>query len=181
MRRGLLWVLGGTVLASVAALVLQRPVATVVQAVDTVHNARGFRGSPDAEPALIAKPPLPAKMPRWDIEPAKRDPFSEAPTAVAPALPAAPPVAKAPPPAPPPPAPPPMVWRYMGVMDAPGGKRLVMLGRENDAQAVIVETGTRLDDGYEVLAVGNEAIRLFYPPLHHEVVIAIPPPPSSDR
>ena len=74
-----------------------------------------------------------------------------------------------------------MMWRYLGAMQAPDGKRLVMLGRESDPQALIVEPGTRLPDGYEVLALSGEAIRLLYAPLQLEVVIAIPPPPASER
>lgn len=183
MRRGLLWLLGATALASVASLLMQRPITAVVQAIDVSRHAGAFRGSPSVESDLAAKEPLPTALRRWDIEPAKRDPFTDATSALTPLPPPAPPpaaqvVAMAPPP---PPAPPPMMWRYLGAMQAPDGKRLVMLGRESDPQALIVEPGTRLPDGYEVLALSGEAVRLLYAPLQLEVVIAIPPPPASER
>ena len=178
MRRGLIWVLGATVLASVAALAIQRPTTSVVPAVDSTRNARAFSSTAGADTALAAKSPLPPSLPRWHIEPAKRDPFADAAAVAAPALPAAPPpVAQAVSP----PPPPPMAWRYLGTMNTPDGTKLVMLGRENDPQAVIVERGTRLSDGYEVLSVNSETIRLMYPPLQHEVVLAIPPPPAANR
>ncbi len=181
MRRSLLWLLGATVLASVAALIVQRPITAVVQAVDTKRITGDRRAALAADDAVAAKPPLPAALPRWDIEPARRDPFADTPAAVTPVPTARPPVAQAVIAPPPPPAPPAMTWRYLGAMDAPDGKRLVMLGRPTDTQAVIVERGTRLEDGYEVLAVSTEAIRLVYAPLQYEVVIAIPTPPASDR
>ena len=182
MRRSLLWLLAATVLASAVALILQRPTTALVQAVQAARGAQNLSGLEVADAATIAKLRLPPTLQRWELEPATRDPFAEAAVAPAPVpQPVPPPVALAIA-APPPPAPPPMAWRYLGAFDTPDGKRLVMLTRQNnDSQAVIVERGTRLDDGYEVLAVSNEAIRLLYPPLQSELVITIPPPPVSDR
>lgn len=182
MRHSLIWLLGATVLASAVALILQRPTIAVVQAVQAARGAQNLSGSELADAVPVAKLPLPPALRRWEVEPATRDPFAEAPVAPPPLpQPVPPPVALVIA-APPPPAPPPLAWRYLGAFDTPDGKRLVMLTRQNnDSQAVIVERGTRLDDGYEVLAVSNEAIRLLYPPLQSELVITIPPPPASDR
>lgn len=181
MRRGLLWVLGATVLASVAAVVIQRPVTAVVQAVESSRSVPGLGVLPGVGAALAARLPLPAALRRLDIEPAKRDPFADARVTTKRARRVPPPVAQVITAPAPPPSPPPMVWRYLGAMDAPDGKRLVMLGRPDDAQAVVVEPGTRLEGGYQVLTVGTDAILVVYPPLQHEVVITIPVAPSSDR
>jgi hypothetical protein len=65
----------------------------------------------------------------------------------------------------------------MGSMTTPAGERLVMLSRAND-NGVVVQPGTRLDDGYVVEGIGGDAIRLSYPPLGTVVDLPLPPPPS---
>jgi hypothetical protein len=181
MRRGLLWLLGATVLASGAALVVERPTVALVQALDSGRGASDFRAPAGVEGAQLAKQPLPSALQRWDIEPARRDPFIDAPANVTPPpRPTPPPPAQAAPP-PPAPTPPPMAWRYLGAFEAPDGKRLVMLARQNDPQAVVVERGTRLSDGYEVIDISEGAIRLVYPPLQYEALITIATLPAPDR
>lgn len=179
MRRGLLWALGAAVLASVVALNVRGPVSAVVQAVEAQRSDYAL-DRPTAQIDATARAPLPVTLPVWLVPRARQDPFADAP------LPAMAPPAP-PPPAPlaqvaaPPPAPPAMVWRYLGTLHTPDGKKLVMISRRNEPDAVVVTSGLRLDDGYEVQAVSDEAIRLLYPPLQYEVVITIPAAVASDR
>lgn len=62
-------------------------------------------------------------------------------------------------------------------MVTPDGKSMVMLAR-GDA-AVAVHAGMTLDEGYRVLRVTPEAVRLVYPPTGGEVDIPIPPVPNN--
>jgi len=168
MRRGLRWALGAAVLASAVALLVRRPVTAVVQAVEATRGARAL-DSPAAPAHGANRAPLPATLPAWPVPPARRDPFTDMPPPTAPPPP--PPPAPLVQVAPPPPAAPTLAWRYLGTLNTPEGRKLVMISRGNEPGAVVVEPGMRLDDGYEVQAVSDEAIRLLYPPLQYEVVI----------
>jgi hypothetical protein len=179
MRRGLLWLLGGVVALSALVLWVPQRATTIVQAIDARRSVAVAAVAMNTAAAVSA---LPAVLERITIEPARRDPFTDVPSA-APAPKAPPTVAPAPPPpiAAPVASPPPMQWRLMGTMATPTGQRLVMLTQGNEQQTVVAEPGVQLDGGYEIAAVTADAVRLIYPPLQTEVVIPIPPPQAPDR
>lgn len=105
---------------------------------------------------------------------AAADPFE-----VAPPPPPPPPKQPVVAPAPPPPAPPPMNWRYFGQMTSPDNKRQVYLSRGD--QAIAIEAGQRLDDGFLVDAVTAENVRLRHVDSGFQFLIALPesPPQAS--
>ena len=179
MRRGLTWTLAAALALSAVALWVPQRTATIVQAIEL------RRATPLDSQAVIASTvqlPLPATLEPTVIEPARRDPFAEAPAQpVAPALPVPPIAVAIAPPPPPQPAPPPMPWRLLGTMDSPAGERVVLLVHQNEQQSLIATPGMRLDGGYEISSVGSEAVRLVYPPLQTEVVIPISPPQAVGR
>jgi hypothetical protein len=181
MRRGLLWLLCGTAAVSAVSLWAPQKAHTIVQAVES-------RRAPEAVTVPLAdarsRAPLPEALARASVEPARRDPFADSvppspllaaavPAAAAPPAPLAAPVA----------APPPLLWRLLGTLSDPQGQRLVVLvsSSATEEKSVVAAPGARLDGGYEVVAVGDESVRLVYPPLQTEVVIPIPPPQAPDR
>ncbi|WAC72434.1 hypothetical protein OU995_23230 [Roseateles sp. SL47] len=120
------------------------------------------------KPTGAPPPPIPGRLPELALEAADRDPFM---------IPAPPPPPAAPPPPPPPPPPaptaPPLNYRYLGSMVDPEGARKVYLARAD--KDVLVEAGTRLEEGYRVEAITDDEIRLIYEPLQQRTVIRIPP------
>ncbi|HEY1395235.1 MAG TPA: hypothetical protein VF536_03935, partial [Roseateles sp.] len=82
------------------------------------------------------------------------------------------PPSPAPPPPPPPPQAPALNYRYLGQFIDPQGQRKVYLARSD--KDVLVETGTRLDEGFRVEAITDDEIRLVYEPLQQRTVIRIP-------
>jgi hypothetical protein len=62
-------------------------------------------------------------------------------------------------------------------MVTPDGRSVVMLTRGDSA--VTVQPGMTLDEGYRVLRITAEAVRLVYPPTGGEVDIPIPPAQNS--
>jgi hypothetical protein len=145
MRRGLLWLLGGVVALSALVLWVPQRATTIVQAIDARRSGAVAAVAMNTAAAVSA---LPAVLERITIEPARRDPFTDVPSA-APAPKAPPTVAPAPPPpiAAPVASPPPMQWRLMGTMATPTGQRLVMLTQGNEQQTVVAEPGVQLDGG----------------------------------
>jgi hypothetical protein len=183
MRRQLLWLLMVTL--TVTAVVHWVPSATqpLVAAVETARSP-GV-AAPSTNTAVIAS--LPSNLLRTTVEPARRDPFDETPSAAAPAplnpvqSPTTPRPAAAPEP-PVQPVPPALTYRLLGTMADPQGERVVLLsGGPNGQQVVVAAPGVQLNGGYEVSAVTVDTVRLVYPPLQAEVLIAIPPPPAADR
>lgn len=177
MRQELRWALGGTVLLSAAAWLWPQAVPRVVSATEPGSNG----GAPtDGGLMNLASPkaPLPPALEPLLLEPARRDAFSPM-VPIASAAVAAPPPAPQPAPVPltPQPAAPPLALRYLGRMMTPDGLPMVLLAR-GDA-AVPVQTGMVLDEGYQVLRITAEAIRLVYPPTGAEVDIPIPLAPTS--
>lgn len=65
-----------------------------------------------------------------------------------------------------------MNYRYLGQFIDPQGQRKVYLARPD--KDLLVETGTRLDEGYRVEAITEDEIRLFHEPLQQRAVIRIP-------
>jgi hypothetical protein len=181
MRRGLIWVLGATVLASAAAMMLERQTTTVVNAIEVTRSLPSVVADADVVLARPATSVLPTSLERWPVEPATRDPlWGHTVGALPQTLPRAPvaPAAPAGPPQAPPPA---MEWRYLGAIETPDGHRVNMLTSQAADQAVVAEPGARLAGGYEILSIDAEAIVLVYPPLQLKAVIPIPPPPAADR
>ncbi|MCY4757299.1 hypothetical protein [Pelomonas aquatica] len=62
-------------------------------------------------------------------------------------------------------------------MVTPDGRPMVLLARGDTA--VTVQAGMMLDEGYRVLRISPEAVRLVYPPTGGEVDIPIPPAPHT--
>lgn len=178
MRQELRWTLSGTLLLTAAALWWPQSAPKVVGAVDVAANgaAHGTSGVQDGSPVIE---PLPGALEPLRLEPAQRDPFATVVPAAAVAV-AAPPPKPLPAPAPvvpEPPAAPPLTLRYLGRMVTPDGRPMVLLAR-GDA-AVAVQAGMVLDEGYRVLRITPEAVRLVYPPTGGEVDIPIPPAPNN--
>lgn len=180
MRQELRWTLGGTLLLSAAALWWPQSAPKVVGAVDVTPGDAGRRtaGLPAAPPVVV---PLPRTLESLHLEPAQRDAFAAAaPAASAVAVAPAPPPKPLPAPAPAvaePPIAPPLTLRYLGRMVTPEGRPVVLLAR-GDAP-VTVQPGMMLDEGFRVLRVTSEAVRLVYPPTGGEVDIPIPPAPNN--
>lgn len=179
MRRSFAWLLAAALALSALVMWVPQRATTIVQAIDTrrsepetVSLGRAASASPAA--------PLPVKLERPVIEPARRDPFAD-PAPLAPPPPPKIATAPAPPPAAPAPTPPQMTWRLLGMMESPTGERLVMLAPHSGQQSLLAAPGLRLEGGYEVVTVQPDAVRLLHPPTQTEVVIPIPPPQASGR
>ena len=185
MRKSLWWALGGTLALTAASLWATRQAPTLVAAAVRAGDAPA---PADERPLLQAAPgparwdratpagPLPAQWPAQALEPAKRDIFQ-------PVLPPAPPPPPAPKPvpvvAPPPPAPmaPPMNYRFFGRMLTPEGASIVYLVKGTGVP-IEVAVDQRLDDGYVVESITDQAVQLVYPPLGQRATIGIAPPPQ---
>lgn len=176
MRKSLKLALGGTLAMSVLSLWIAddagapRVVQAAIEAsarhveVGALHVPSGLR--PEQAPGE----PLP---PRWEgmrLEAAKRNIFA---VPEAPVPEAAPMLAESAPTVEPPQAPA-VHYRFLGRMTGPEGESRVYLSREG--RAVPVSVGDRLDEGFVVQAIGDEAVQLHYPPLGTQAVIPIPPP-----
>lgn len=190
MRRGLLWALGTSGLASAWALwgpvpgvnqtaAAQRLVAAI-ESVDragvAVHDPLAARTA--APTTQAASAPLPRSLDAWQLEAAVRDPF----VPYTPPAPAEPPVPPEPqrhkpaapePVAEPTPTAPPMDYRFLGRMLTPEGRTITLLTRGEST--IEVQPGQQLEDGYRVEAVSAQAIRLVYPSLGTVVDVNIPP------
>lgn len=187
LRPGLRWALGLSAAASAWAMLAPAdpPVvaatvpASAGQAGSTGLSGQGAPSSPAPRPPTtpatrpgapgqtLALASVPGRLPEQPLEPADRDPFA------IPQPPAPPP----PPPAPPPPPPPPpqapaLNYRYLGQFVDPQGQRKVYLARPD--KDVLVEAGTRLDEGFRVETITDDEIRLVYEPLQQRTVIRIP-------
>jgi hypothetical protein len=184
MRQSFYWLLGATLALSAVALWVPQRATTLVQAVEARRTVQTTVESAVHSTGRSARP-LPTALERVVVvEPARRDPFADAPQATAaPPRSKDSPVAVVTPALPVPPAsPPPLQWRVMGTMTTPTGQRLIVLTHANEQHpTVVAEVGLRLDGGYEITAVATDAVRLLYPPLQTEVVIPIPPPQAPDR
>ena len=186
MRRSLVWSLAATGIASLAAIWLspQEGTPTVEAAphpapssnstpTDPYANWKDATSAtnatvPSASPQTHA--PLPKELPERDIEAGGRDIFTPVQPPAPPAPPPPPP--PSPPPPPPPPQAPPMNWRALGSMVTPAGERLIWLSKGNDE--LTVKLGTRLDDGFVVQGMDQDAVTLLYPALGTTYRVALP-------
>lgn len=169
MRPALRWTLLACVLLSAWAL-WTRPAGTPVP----VKLLGAPRETP-AEPLLIATrptlatlPPLPARLPRAELERAEQDPFQGL-TALAPAAP--PPLRAAVAPEAPRPSAPALEYRFLGQFLDPAGRRTVYLARPG--KEIAVQQGAVLDEGYVVEAITDDAVRLHFEALQVRVSIPI--------
>lgn len=101
------------------------------------------------------------------------DPFEIAPPPPPPAAKSKPAAPAAEPPAPPPP----MNWRYLGQMTSPDNQRQIFLTKGD--QAVPIEAGQRLGDGFTVDAVTLESVRLRHMDYGVQYLISLPEPSSQ--
>ncbi|MFG6433456.1 hypothetical protein [Roseateles sp. LYH14W] len=174
MRPSLVWVLGGTVVLTVASSWLPKPAVVAGTAGDAAGHATAAlttASQTTAAPGPVGAPAaarLPATLPAVLLEPAEADPF----TAVMLPAPALPVAAIAPSPAPVLPAAPPMRYRYLGQMTDPAGQRWIYLGK--DQQEMAAKVGSVLDDGYAVTAVEPGAVRLRHEASRTDAIIEIP-------
>jgi hypothetical protein len=72
---------------------------------------------------------------------------------------------------------PPMNYRFYGQMLTPEGGRIVYLVKGSGAP-IEVTVDQRLDDGYLVESITDQAVQLIYPPLGQRATIGIAPPPQ---
>ncbi|WP_341893360.1 hypothetical protein [Variovorax sp. YR752] len=181
MRTSLAWALAATIVLSLVAWwtqdrapALVAAVAPALQGSEQGLPGGGVRGDADRPFA----PPLPTELPAFSLDAATRDILAShepaAPAPVAVARPVAPAPMASEPSAP---QAPPLQLRYAGSMRAPDGRRIVYLSRGDASFEVAV--GDRLDEGYFVETIGEEAISLVYPPLGTKVTVAMPPAPTQ--
>ncbi len=174
LRPGLRWALGLSAVASAWAMLA--PADPPVVAATAPAPGQGGPNSPAPRPPMPTTAPttvpttvpmnartaapgqalalaaVPARLPEQPLEPADRDPFAI--------------------PQPPPPQAPALNYRYLGQFIDPQGQRKVYLARPD--KDLLVEAGTRLDEGYRVEAITDDEIRLVYEPLQQRTVIRIP-------
>jgi hypothetical protein len=70
-----------------------------------------------------------------------------------------------------------MPYKVVGVMLDPEGRRLVVLGRAD--KSLVASPGMQLEEGFVIESVGDEAVRLLYPPLEVRFDLPIPRPIQS--
>jgi hypothetical protein len=181
MRRGLVWALGATGVATLVTLWSGQQAPRIVAAVDRAMPAPLERpASPAAalrDPAPLAAA-LPSRLPALALEPARRDPFMPVPPPAPKPLPAppTPPAAILPPPPPPLPSAPAVKARFLGRLVTPAGDSLVFLASAD--KTWLAQPGDALEDGYMVQAVTEQAVELVYPPLGVKVTVPLPPAPQ---
>jgi hypothetical protein len=174
LRKSLRWTLAASfVLAGAALFWPARKPPSVVQPADVVTG--------QALPTDLAagqRLALPGQLARPNFEPGDSfDPFAGVVAVAKPVPPPAP--APVPPQLPVPvaaPVPPPLNYRYLGRMADPSGALRVYLAQGDQVLPVLV--GTRLAEGYVVQAIDDAGVRLHYPPLGTEAMIAIAPAPE---
>jgi hypothetical protein len=181
MRRSLGWALAASVALSAVAVWLPGAAPPAVPAIDRSESS-AIAPSAQASLGMASRSlkSLPATLPAWSIDLARRDPFVPY-TSAPPPVPDAPPPAEKPPPPPPAPEPgptaPEVAYRFLGRMLTPDGQTITLLGR--DAQSIEIKLGLVLEDGYKVESITDQAVRLIYPPLG--TVVEIPIPRSNPR
>ncbi len=179
LRPMLRWMLGLSIGGSVWAFLLPSPADAPADSVPRSQppGAASYREllsswQPAHSPLAGSAIPLPSRLPENPLEAADRNPFS---TPQQPAPPAPPALAlePAPPPAPQAPA---LTYRYLGEMLDAQGQRRVYLAKQD--KELLVETGTRLDEGYRVESITADEIRLIHEALQQQAVIRIPAKPA---
>lgn len=180
MRRNLWWTLSATVGLTVLALWVPQRSPALISAIEPKirNHERSLDLMTPGKPKQENIASLPVSLPGYEFEPAQRD-------FLASQLPATPPkpmpAVALPPQAPPPvisppvtaPQPPAMNLRYMGRMTAPDGRQLVYLAK-NDSP-LLIAAGDRLDGGYVVESIEDEAVTLVFSPLGTKVIVPTPP------
>lgn len=171
MNRALIWSLAGTVALSVWALLNPRttdsapaPSAVILPASRNAAVKARVQAPPAApSPALTGAWPEPA------MELGNRSPFGSPPAP--PPKPVAPVVVVAPPPPPPPPA----NYRFWGHLSSPDKQVLTFLAKGQDGAPVEIHTGTRLEDGWAVESISDNAIVLANAATQQHTTVFVPP------
>ncbi len=185
MRPTLRWLLAISI--ALAAIALWQPdqAPKIIGASERGAHPIYVRLAMPATPSSpAAGPPLPRALPAWSVEAALRDPFTAAEAAVAGAetykARPVPPAAAEPMIAPP--APTVVVgapsWRFFGRMSRPDGIEVTLLTRGGH-EAVAVQAGTALDDGFVVMALAPEAVRIVHAATGTSFDVALPPALAS--
>ena len=160
------------------------PVQPGVQPSAMAVPAAGVATGPQGR-AATARLVLPAVLDAVVLEAAMHDPFVG--TVPVPPRPPAPPprgsagqaslanaaAVPAPPSPPMPPTAPSLNYRFMARITSPAGTALTFVAKGD--QVLQVQAGQRLDEGYVVESVDEQAVRLHFPPLDVRAVIAIAP------
>lgn len=170
MKRWLLWSLAGAVVLSAWALFDQKradsaPASSrVVQPTTLDGVAQGSAGAGSA-----AKSPPPGQWPEPAMDEAARSPFAmPTPPAARPSMPVAPVVVA------PPPPPPTAGYRFWGRLSSPDGNSLVFLAKLPAGSPVEIHTGTRLEDGWAVDGISDNAIVLARAATQQRTTILVP-------
>lgn len=180
MRPVLTWLLLATLAASIVSLAMPDGSSQLVGTADRVEM---LQGTAPRQPLASSgdeaghKTPLPAQLPAWVLEPAKRDAFALLPQRPPPEAPTRP-LARnmqVPEPVESPPPMPPLPYRFWGRMSTPEGKELVYLIRKGQ-RVLAVQPGVLLDDGWRVEAVSHEAVTLSFGGSRLHAQVNIPPP-----
>ena len=180
-----MWSLIGTLVLSAAALLYPRPSGDAVPSGAVVQAARpGTNGAylpsvqalgtstqdkPPTNAASFGADSFPDHWPVPTMEPAARSPFAQ-PAPPPPKVAALVNIASAAPPPPPPPA----NFRFWGRLSSPDKQVLVFLARGQDGAPIEVHRGTRLDDGWIVDAINDNAIALVNAVSQQRVTIPVP-------
>lgn len=178
MNRGLLWGLGAT--TAVSAWVVLNPSPPSNPVASAIVVAAGKRVSGDGastprpsvtrdEASATAESGLPEHWPQPNVDSAPRNPFLPMPPpAIQPVI-----VEALSPPA----APPTVVsdYRFWGRITVAEGERLTYIARGESGSPVAIELGTRLEGGWSVDAVGDNAIVLLQASSQQRSTMSIPP------
>ena len=191
MNRWLSWGLGTTGALSVWMLLNPAPStstggATVVAAAP-VHVPVDGANSPlpppvsapmghEALPTATTNA-LPAHWPAPNVDPATRNPFVITPPPAPKPI-----VAKVVAPVPAPLPPPVSDYRFWGRVAVQGGQPLTYVARGDAGAPVAIDTGTRLEDGWSVESIGDNAIVLVHAATQQRSTLSIPlHAPASQR
>ncbi len=128
-----------------------------------------FAATFDGAAETVSTSALPAHWPVASIEPATRNPF------IATLPPAPKPVVVQAATAPPPPPPPPVSdYRFWGRMVVQGGQRQTYIARGSEGAPVTVDNGTRLEGGWSVESISDNAIVLVHAATLQHSTVSIP-------
>lgn len=171
MNRVLIWGLAGTVALSAWALLHPRTVdnAAAPNAVIPPASRIAAVGASAEAPPAAPLAALPGAWPEPAMEVGARSPFGSPPAP--PPKPAAPAAVAAPPPPPPSPA----NYRFWGHLSSPDKQALTFLAKGQDGAPVEVHTGTRLEDGWVVESISDNAIVLANAATQQHTTVFVPP------
>lgn len=127
-----------------------------------------------SQTAVAALTPLPHTITRLDLATAERNPFAPI-AAPEPAPPAVTPVQPAPVPEP---SAPPLSAEFSGRVTAPDGQ--VTVYARVGGQDVLLAPGAQLPNGYQVVAITDQAVEFRHPALKGSQRMELPPAPAYE-